>query len=109
MIAPDHLSELQTAYSDAKILSDGGIEYAYIPKLILVNGNNSIEMEALICPQMRDGYSTRLFLSAPVPNKGQNWTQHQILGRTWHSWSWKNVPANQSLVQILMGHLPALL
>lgn len=29
----------------------------------------------------------------PIPRRGQNWTTHNILSRSWHTWSWNNVPA----------------
>ena len=76
------------------------------PKLKLPGGN--AEVEALLCPQQHGGYATRLFLSSPVPGKGANWSVHQILGKTWHTWSWNGVPATLRPLQILLGHLDAL-
>lgn len=105
MIDPDYLKEFQTIYPEAQALSDGGFDFIHIPKLVLPEGNSPAEVEALLCPQMRDGYMTRLFLSAAIPGKATNWTEHHILGRTWHSWSWQNVQADQKYVQILLGHL----
>ena len=105
MIDEDNLSELQGIYPKAKVLTEGSYQYVHIPVLAISAG---VKTEALLCPQLRDGYATRLFLSSPIPDKGQNWTQHQILGRSWHSWSWQGVPADQRLVQILLGHVKAL-
>jgi hypothetical protein len=64
-------------------------------------------VEALLCIQQHGGYTTRLFLSQIVPDKGANWSTHQIFGRTWHTWSWNNVPANIRPAQILRCHLDA--
>lgn len=108
MISDEQLTELKSSYGDAKVLAEANFEFVYIPKLKFVSDGKEVEVEALLCPQMRDGYSTRLFLSAPFTNKGQNWTPHQILGRSWHSWSWQNVPPDQRLVQMLLCHLKAL-
>lgn len=98
-------NELKLAFKEASILLDGGIEFVHLPVLRLPDGCQPPVVEALLCPQMRDGYMTRLFLSSQVPSPAQNWTEHHILGRRWYSWSWQNVSADQSLVQILLGHL----
>jgi hypothetical protein len=108
MINPEYFQELQGIYPGAKIIPEAGVDFIYIPKLVLPEGCQPAEVEALLCPQTRDGYTTRLFLSAPVAGKGTNWTQHRIADRTWHTWSWQNVHANQRLVQILLGHLRAM-
>lgn len=105
MIEDESLKNFQVVYPDARVFSDGGIDFIYIPKLILPRENTPSEVEALLCPQTRDGYTTRLFLSNPIIGKGANWSQHVILGRSWHACSWQNVQANQSLAQILLGHL----
>ena len=108
MIKEEDLAELERCYGAAKVLAEANFEFVHIEKLKFVSDGEEVEVEALLCPQMRDGYFTRLFLSAPFPTKGQNWTQHQILGRNWHSWSWQNVPAEQRLVQVLLCHVKAL-
>lgn len=107
MIDADRLNEFRVIYPEAKEMSEAGFDYVHIPLLVMPQGNTPAENEALLCPQMRDGYITRLFFLLPIPGKGDNWTQHHILGRTWHSCSWQNVQQEQSLVQILLGHLEA--
>lgn len=108
MINTEYLKEFQVSYPEAKVFTEGGFDFIHIPILKLPRDNKPSEIEALLCPQMRDGYATRLFLSAQIDGKGSNWTQHHILGRTWHSWSWQNVHAAQQYIQILLGHLDAL-
>ncbi len=89
-------------------MNEGGIGYIFLPQIkILVAGTYRV-LDALLCPGLHNGYTTRLFLSAPVPERGANWTQWQLLGRTWHTWSWQNVPANLPLMQIVLEHLRAL-
>lgn len=92
-------------YPDAKHFTEGGLDFIHIPKLKLPGGTQPSEVEALLCPQARDGYATRLFLSSPIHSRGANWSTHHILGRSWHSWSWQGVQAEQELSQILLGHL----
>ena len=108
MISPEEIEELSNTYGNVRVIPEAGFEFVHLETLRFRSGEEDIEIEALMCPQMRDGYSTRLFLPRPFANKGQNWTTHQILGRTWHSWSWQNIPAEQRLAQILLGHVKAL-
>ena len=105
MIDADQLAEFRVIYPEAQAMTEAGFDYVHIPKLVLPEGNTPVEVEALLCPQMRDGYMTRLFFTTPIPGKGNNWTQHHILGRTWQGCSWQNVQAGQGLAQILLGHL----
>jgi hypothetical protein len=107
MINQEQLEAFKVVYPEAKAFSEGGFDFVHIPKLVIPGDDQSEEVEALLCPQMRDGYATRLFLSKQIPGKGNNWNAFHILGRTWYSWSWQNVQANQELTQILMGHLAA--
>lgn len=108
VINTEDLSELERCFGSAKVIPEANVEFVHIEKLKFLSDGNEVEVEALLCPQMRDGYATRLFLERPFPGKGQNWTEHQILGRKWHSWSWQSVLAEQRLVQILLSHLKAL-
>lgn len=88
----------------AQEMTEAGNRYIFLPKL---NVPGVGELDGLLRPQQAagDGYVTRLFLSAPVPSKGQNWQAHRILDRTWHTCSWNNVPASYRLIQILINHL----
>ena len=111
MINEEHLRDLRRVCSGAKVMPEGGIDYIFLPNLDVVAGQTPHKLDALLCPsQHPSGYMTRLFLVEPLPGAGQsnNWTEHRILERTWHSWSWQNVPASQALPQILAAHLRAL-
>jgi hypothetical protein len=108
MIDNENFKDFQTAYPEATVFTEGGFDFIHIPLLKMPGDSNPSEVEALLCPQMRDGYATRLFLSAEIPGKGNNWTQHHMLGRSWFSWSWQNVHSAQQYIQILLGHLDAL-
>lgn len=92
----------------AKVLSEGGVDYVSLPGLKVSVGGAVRTLDGLLCPQAVGGYSTRLYLSQPVPERQQNWTTIMILGRTWHTWSWNNVPASIPLPQMLLEHLTAL-
>jgi hypothetical protein len=102
----EQLEELCTICPSAEEKAESGVQYVFLPQL-RVPGLGAVD--ALLRPGPGpDGYTTRLFLAAAVPNKGTNWTQHRILDRTWHCWSWNNVPANARLAQILANHLKPL-
>lgn len=111
MISEENLDRLRKVCDGAKVMQEGGIDYIFLPELDVVTSQTTRKMDALLCPmQHPTGYMTRLFLAEPLPGSGKsnNWTQHRILERNWHSWSWQNVPATQAPAQILAAHLRAL-
>jgi len=87
-------------------MSEGTTRYIYLPGLRVPAGNIPEVVDGLLRPGAGpDGYTTRLFLSHAFPTKGQNWTVHHILGKTWHTFSLNNVPADAALLDILANHL----
>lgn len=104
----DPLDELRAVCAGAANRSEGGHTYIELPQLVFPSGAASLTRDALLSPTEHSGYSTRLFLSEPVPGKGNNWTPHVILGRTWHTWSWNGVPSSMRPAQILADHLRGL-
>jgi hypothetical protein len=87
---------------------EGGTRYIYLPELKVTVGAADRVLDALLCPGPHNGYTSRLFLSTPISERGANWSQWQIFGRTWHTWSWQNVPAELPWIQIVLEHLRAL-
>ena len=102
------IERLQVVCTETAIgRSEGTDKFIELPKLhIRVRGAERV-VDALLCLNQRDGYSTKLYLSEPVCDLGGPWSNFYILGRNWFSWSWKDVPANQSPIAILAGHLEA--
>lgn len=107
-VTPEQLAGIQASHPGAKLLSDGGGEYVFLPGLVVQVGDERLAMDALLCPHQHGGYHTRLFLAAPVPQRQNNWTVHNILGRAWHTWSWQGVSPSLPLPQMLLAHLKAL-
>lgn len=107
-IAQAQLAEVAAVVPGAQVMSDGGIDYIFLPGLKVTVGQEERVLDALLCPVQHGGYTTRLFLAEPIPQRGQNWTSHNILSRSWHTWSWNNVPASLLPMQILSAHLRAL-
>lgn len=89
-------------------MRDGSIDYVFLPALkVKVTGTEHV-LDGLLCPVPHGSYTTRLFLSERLSQRGQNWTIHSILAREWHTWSWNNVPPTLPLMQILLAHLGSL-
>lgn len=107
-VTMDQVAELQLLCGKVTEFQEGGKRLLLLERLVLPAGCEPREVEALLCPQERDGYQTRLFLTQPIPGKGSNWSVHRILDRSWHSWSWQGISPNQRLIQILRGHLRGL-
>lgn len=103
------LEGLQHICEGPLVLTESGTVYVSLPRLRLPCGCEPAVADALLRPGSGpDGYTSRLFLSAPYPLKGQNWTTHHILGRTWHAFSYNGVPADLHLIEILSNHLRVL-
>jgi hypothetical protein len=86
MISPDELEELRAICPGATSLTDGSLQLVYLPNLQVETDGRKVELLAsLLCLSEHQGYSTRLYLSQPFPNKAQNWTVQTIAGRAWHS------------------------
>ena len=88
---------------------DSGRDLVYMEGLhFLVNGTEH-KMDALLCLNYPNpNYPTKLYLSQQV-GTGLNWNETAyLLGRNWYSFSWKDVPANRPLIEILAAHLAAL-
>jgi len=108
MLAEDSLAELKLICGDAHEMPEGGYVFVFLPGLKIYTGNQTISLDALLCLQAKDGYPTRLFLSQQVPGRGNNWTQHRILDKAWHTWSWNGVGSDLRPAQVLAEHLRAL-
>ncbi|WP_043795151.1 hypothetical protein [Rhodanobacter sp. OR87] len=104
----DQLRALREVNPEARVLSEGGLTYVFLPKQPIQVGEQGRAMDALLCPNKYGGYDTRLFLEHPITERGANWSAHVILGRTWHTFSWNGVSSAQPLMQILLAHLAVL-
>jgi hypothetical protein len=105
MRPPEELETLKLICPNVKEMSEGDTTFYFLPDLKISGQGN---FDALLCPQGRDGYPTRLFLSKKISGKGDNWKIHRIFDREWHTWSWKDVGVTLSLTEILSAHLDAL-
>ena len=107
MISTEQIEALRTFCREVREVQQGGEGFLYLEGLRLPPGRQPAEVDAILCTHARDGYSTRLFLSAQISGCALNWSAVYLLDRQWYTWSWQGVSPNQQPVQILAGHLKA--
>ena len=108
----DEIEELKSCFAGLSTASEGGTAFILIPEMSLPAGCEPKVVDALLCPAPRDGYTSRLFVSAKITHqgKGQNWNPAPgvvILGRQWWAVSWKAQDSNKRLSAMLASHLEA--
>jgi hypothetical protein len=99
------LAALRRINRRAEIWDEGGQPLVYLPSMPVQHNGGKVTVDGLLCPRNHASYTTRLFLSQAFPNRGQNWTAHQIMGRAWHTMSFNNVPASLPWSEVLAIHL----
>jgi hypothetical protein len=108
------IESLQAACPGATEKHEAGYHFVFLPQLKVPVGDQVKVMDALLALTSHSGYATRLFLNEQIAERstinGQpaNWTEHQILGKNWWTWSWRDIPTNLPWIQILLAHLRAL-
>lgn len=91
-----------------ELWTDGGLIIAFLPDVNFFCNGGRVTCDLLLWPYERDGYQSRLFLSAQiVAPQANNWNIFQIQGRQWHACSWQGVPNTLPWVEILANHLGA--
>lgn len=104
MVASEALAELLELCPGASAKIEAGQEFVDLPGLKIPTGHESVMRDALLSLEGHSGYASRLFLSKPIAGRGVNWTMHCVLGRTWHTPSWKDVAPGRPL-EMLLQHL----
>jgi hypothetical protein len=86
--------------------TDGWRRVIYMEGLRFKADGQNREMDAvLVLNHDNATYPTKLYLTENV-GCGLNWNEAAyILGRNWHTYSWANVPATLTPVEILANHL----
>ena len=111
MFPAGQIETLKALFPNIEVAEEGGTRFILITGVMLPDGCEPREVEALLCPSERDGYPSRLFLSHKVTHRGRgtNWNPHagaMILGRLWWAVSWKTRPG-QTLSEMVLDHLGA--
>jgi hypothetical protein len=105
MTQEHRLAALRRINRRVEIWDEGGQPLVFLPGMPVRHNGSEVTVDGLLSPREHSSYTTRLFLSQPFPNRGQNWTVHQIMGRAWHAMSFNNVPASLPWSEILAIHL----
>jgi hypothetical protein len=95
------LQGLHPFSTSPKVCHEAGRDFIFLPGLKVCGRT----VDGLLCPAELHGYTTRLLLSEQISGRGQNWKSFSIVGRTWYTPSWQNVPASLPLAQMLVAHL----
>jgi hypothetical protein len=104
MVAAEDLAEVKAVCPTAAYVSEGGQQFVDLPGIKIPIGNGVETRDALLSLGPHSGYDSRLYLSAPIAGRGQNWTTHTVFGRTWHTPSWRYVKPTRP-IEMLQQHL----
>ncbi len=112
MFVEDQIDALKSVYPTLGTAEEGSFKFILIEGLKLPEGCEPRTINGLLCPTERDGYPSRLFLSAKIAHRGpgQNWNPANgstILGQNWWAVSWKTTRSNQTLLEMVLDHLGA--
>jgi len=108
MSAASEFEKLRVLFPDAQLMQEGGVDLAFLPRLVIDNRGNAVTMPALLWPKARDSYPTRLFLERQLAApQAQNWNSFGICTRTWWACSWHGVPESLSWPEMIANHLRA--
>ena len=99
------LSGLIEFCAGARLLDERGGKVAYLPAFTFDAGGATITQDLLFIPMPLAGYpSSRLFHEHPIDGRGSNWTMHHLVGRIWHTPSYK-VDISCSWLDQILQHL----
>ena len=106
-IPEEQLNELKEYFGEIKTYQEGGLNYLYISNLALPVGCNPTKVDALLCPQLKDGYYSRFYVSEKIYGVSRNWNSVvRILDRNWFAISWQSKPG-LTLFQMISLHIDA--
>lgn len=107
-VSAEQIAELKRYCATVKLLVEGGVSLFLLETLRLPQGCSPSACDALLCPVPRDGYPSRLYVSALVKCPGErNWnvTNARIGERNWFAFSWRVEPLTPTLAGFLTAHL----
>jgi len=104
----EQTEELKPYCSGVYAVTEGGVTFLYLEGLCLPAGCDPPVCDALLCPVWREGYPSRLYLSAQVRCPySRNWNvgNARICERRWFAFSWKVELSEPTLARVLIAHL----
>ena len=108
----DEIEEMKMLFGPLQQGQEGGATFILISRLALPSGCTPSHVDALLCPTLRDGYTSRLFFAQRVQKPtvpAPNWNgAARILERDWHAFSWRVSAQPMRLAQLVAEHLRGL-
>ena len=84
------LASIRHLCTGAQLIDERGGKLAYLPTFTFQAGGVSITQNLLFVPQPLANYnSSRLYYERPIAGRGRNWSTRHIVGRLWHTPSYK--------------------
>jgi len=106
--ANQQIEDLKRYCVKLSTLTEGGVTFLYLEGLRLPMGCQPAVCDGLLCPEPKDGYPSRLFLSAQISGPyTRNWnvSNARIGEKNWYAFSWKVDLVGPTLTQVLVAHL----
>jgi len=102
----DQIDELKKIAPQISISEEGGYTYIMIENLKLPEGCKPSEVNALLCPALKDGYQSSMFFAQKIDCSAQkDWKRNiRVLGTNWYALSWQTL-SGLRLAEMLMIHL----
>ncbi len=101
----EELEALREISPQASLYTDGGVICVLLPQTRFVTPSGMQTLDTVLCPCGLAGYVTRLLLERRIAEKPRlNWQHVVVLGRSWVTWSWNQVPAGQPWIRIFAEH-----
>ena len=109
----DQITELKRHCAELSQYEEASITYLLLKKLLLPEGCRPSACDALLVPNGRDGYSSRLFFDQtiqPATARALNWNAVgvRVIERNWQAFSWRVNRPNLRLEELLVAHLKGL-
>src|SRR5208337_2625947 len=104
----EQVEELKRYCQKLNAVTEDGVTYLYLEGLRLPTRCQPVECDALLCPEPKDGYPSRLYFSSQIQGAyTRNWnvSNARIVERNWFAFSWRVDTANPTLTQLLIAHL----
>jgi len=107
MLPEAQLAPIIGLCANAQLVDESGRKVIFLPSMTFQAGTNDETQDLLFVPFHHSGYDSRLFFSKSV-NSGvaKNWTQHNLLNRTWWSPSYR-VDTSLSWRDQILQHIKA--
>lgn len=105
----EQVNDFLLIFPRAKQYTEGGFQYLFIQDVELPLGCSPEKVNVLLCPQLRDGYPSRMFLSQVVtgcPDRNWNCQNVRILDNNWFAISWMTSP-DLTIKEMYYTHLNA--